>query len=108
MIFGENSSKCSDEAFQVMLYALLYHEPRVSPNLYFVRDFHKNPNLQTELRYDPDGKAPILNFDIYKNEFKQAFDKLILDIFDESKPFSQCNDEKHCKYCPFKEICKRV
>ena len=107
MIFGENSSKCSDEAFQVMLYALLYHEPRVSPNLYFVRDFHKNPDLETELRYEPDGKAPILNFDIYKKEFKKAFDKLILDIFDESKPFTQCDDDKHCRYCLFKEICKR-
>lgn len=105
-VFSEGSS-CSDEAFQVLLYCLLYPELSVSPHLYFVRDFHSNPERGTALRYVPDGNAPILNFDVYRKEFKEAFDKLILDIFDESKEFTQCPDYRNCRYCHFKEICNR-
>lgn len=105
-IFSEGSS-CSDEAFQVLLYCLLYPELGVSPHLYFVRDFHSNPERDTVLRYMPDDNAPILNFDVYRKEFKEAFDNLLLDIFDESKEFSQCPDDKNCRFCHFKDICNR-
>ena len=90
-----------------MLYSLLYKENGISPNLYFVRDFHMNPDLNTELKYVPLNKEPITNFDKFKKEFKQAFDKLILEIFNPDMPFTQCEDDKHCRYCSFKEICKK-
>lgn len=105
-VFSPDST-CSDEAFQVMLYALLYRENRISPNLYFVRDFHMNPELRTELKYAPAKNEPIDNFDLYKAKFRDAFDALICDIFDENKVFHQIDDQKHCKYCNFKDICKR-
>lgn len=104
-VFKPDSS-CSDEAFQVMLYSLLYKETGVSPNLYFVRDFHTDPGLSTELKSSTNNE-PIRNFDIYKEDFKEAFDQLLSDIFNPEKKFIQTDNDKNCKYCQFKEICKR-
>lgn len=104
-IFSSNS-KCSAEAFQTLLYCLLYNEENVSPHLYFVRTFKKDPGKDTALLYEPT-KTAIVNFDRFKKEFKQSFDKLILEIFDETKDFVQTEDENQCSYCNFKNICKR-
>lgn len=104
-IFGEQAAECSDEAFQVMLYCLLYNSPHVSPNLYFIRDFHKDPSIDTTLQLGKN--QPIDNFNIYRDDFKTAFDNLLFDIFNPYISFKQCDDEHHCQYCPFKEICKR-
>jgi len=105
----EEKSNCSKEAFQIMLYSLLYKEQSISPNLYFVRDFHRDLELSTELKLkNDDGKNhPIHNFEPYKAEFKEAFDKLIYRIFDVNEDFKQCENKKNCEYCPFKDICKR-
>lgn len=105
-IFSENS-KCSEEAFQVMLYSILYNADVVSPHLYFVREFHKDPGMETALQYEPDNYWPIKNFSKYEDQFRTAFDKMILDIFDTSKDFTQTDNKKQCEYCIFKEICKR-
>ena len=105
MIFNEKTA-CSTEAFQVMLYSLLYNKEKVSPHLYFVRDFKHNPERDTALVYLPD-KTAIINFDNYRDEFKKSFDRLLLDIFDENKKFEQTKDKNNCKICNFKNICKR-
>lgn len=104
-IFKPESS-CSDEAFQVMLYSLLYKEAGVSPNLYFVRDFHSDPELSTELKSLANNE-PIKDFDNHKRVFKDAFDRLLSDIFNPKKKFVQTENERNCKYCQFKEICKK-
>lgn len=104
-IFGEKAADCADEAFQVMLYCLLYNGAKMSPNLYFVRDFHKNPSLNTVLMLG--ANQPMDNFNLYMKEFKEAFDRLLFEIFDPNISFKQCDDERHCTYCPFKGICKR-
>lgn len=113
-IFDEDSD-CSNEAFQVLLYSLLIKLNGlegmdfavISPNLYFVRDFHPNIGLSTELRYNTDVKRPIKNFMELADDFKKSFDKVILEIFDPTKDFNQTDNSDNCKICSFKEICKR-
>lgn len=105
----EEKSTCSNEAFQIMLYSLLYQEQSISPNLYFVRDFHRNLNLSTELKMKNEEAKDeaIHNFDPYKKEFKEAFDRLIHRIFDPNEAFVQTKDKRSCEYCPFAELCRR-
>lgn len=107
-IFEPNSS-CSNEAFQVLMYCLLYGESKLSPNLYFVRDFHKEIDLNTELRLivGKNQYEQISNFDTVKAEFKKAFDSLLVKIFDPNIDFKQCDKDTACTYCPFTEICGR-
>lgn len=104
-IFSPDST-CSKEAFQVLLYCLLKNESKVAPHLYFIRDFHSDKAKQTNLFYAKE-KVPIIDFDKYRDEFRKAFDAFMTEIFNPEIPFNQCEDEKHCKYCSFKEICKR-
>lgn len=105
-IFSE-SAKCSNEAFQVMLYCLLYDKENLSPNLYFIRDFMFDSETETTLKYLPGGNIPINNFSRYKDDFKRAFDKLLAEIFDENVDFVQSKDENSCRMCNLKNICKR-
>jgi len=104
-IFSSNS-KCSTEAFQTLLYSLLYNEENVSPHLYFVRSFKKDSDTDTALIYEPT-KTAIRDFGRFKDDFKKALDQLLLEIFDETKVFDQTDDKRQCSYCNFKNICKR-
>lgn len=40
-------------------------------------------------------------------KFGEVLKKVLEDIFDLQKPFSQTEDEKNCKYCDFKSLCRR-
>lgn len=40
-------------------------------------------------------------------QFEEHLKKLISDIFDPTKPFTQTEDESRCTYCSFKEMCHR-
>ena len=40
-------------------------------------------------------------------EIENVLQQLLQNIFNESIPFNQTEDVKHCEYCPFKGICNR-
>lgn len=56
---------------------------------------------------------PIVENEIQKNhtglnvQFLQLFESMLNGLFDPNEPFKPANDEKTCKYCPFKTICWR-
>ncbi|MCF0180591.1 MAG: PD-(D/E)XK nuclease family protein, partial [Bacteroidales bacterium] len=83
----------------------LYNQTNLSPHLYFVRDFKQDSNRDTFL-YNKE-KEQITNFDSYREAFKKEFDKLLIEIFDEEKDFTQTPNKNNCQYCNFKNICNR-
>lgn len=115
--------KGSAEAFQVMLYCLmLMHaspdelkELQLSktpehlvPHLYFVRDFKSFTKDDTNLIIGTGkNKEPIQDFAPYAELFQQKFHELLEDIFDINKPFKQCVEDHHCKFCAFSSYCQR-
>lgn len=115
--------KGSAEAFQVMLYCLmlmhatpdklkelnLTETPQhLVPHLYFVRDFKSNTKNNTNLTIGSrQNKKPIKDFADYEEIFRQKFHELLNEIFDISKPFKQCEDDHHCKFCAFSSYCQR-
>ncbi len=115
--------KGSPEAFQVMLYCLMLmnaspdhlrqmhlaeRPTRLSPHLYFIRDFKEGKKTSTCLTVSEDKvKVEVTDFAEYAEDFKREFDLLLADIFDPDKTFHQCEDSHHCKYCAFASYCQR-
>lgn len=77
----------------------------VRPELYFVgtmvkKDYSprfRNSSLKEELE----------SFDICREEFEEAVQRTLCEMFDRNTPFKQCDDIDTCKYCSFKDICRR-
>lgn len=53
------------------------------------------------------GKEPIYDISAYSEEFSDRLNSVLEEIFDQSVPFSQTDNEDHCKNCDFKMLCNR-
>ena len=120
-IFAQDS-KCSREAFQVLLYCLMLEYlddnerdrlhllpltpdnvyQHLSPNLYFSRQFlNENEESHTQVLEGED------DFELSRKEVEQQMKQLIEQIFDPTIPFRQTENEKNCKFCKFIAICNK-
>lgn len=111
--------------FQLLFYALVYSEMRpgeahrrIVPSIYRLnaafKEFAKKEYLQ---KFENDGiyigKNRIIwndntgESDFDRDEFRARISALIDDIFDPDVPFVQTPDRDHCKFCPYKTICRR-
>ena len=89
---------------QVFIYALAYNSALpISPSIYYLRSiFNEN--------FDPriiQNKLPIDNIQPFMDSFTEKLNEVIKEIFDPLVPFSQTEDENICKWCTFKEVCRR-
>lgn len=112
------TTKCSKEAFQVLLYCLMLQyapddaklklrlEPatannqylHVEPHLYFTRSFqNENEESQTLLLED---------FEPHRLQIEDQMKSLIRRIFSD-EPFSQTDKSEKCKHCKFTKICNK-
>lgn len=121
-LFADNN-KASDEAFQVMLYCLLLGKAsdcelaemrigqrpaRVSPNLYFVRDFSSHAKVSTVLCSGTGQSAvPVKDFAPFSNDVEEQLRQLLLEIYNPEIPFVQSPEAKKCGYCPFSTLCMK-
>ena len=53
------------------------------------------------------GKNGLDNYDDIADEYREQLQKVLTEIFNPEIPFTQTQVEKNCKYCDFKDICKR-
>ena len=115
-------SKCSKEAFQVLLYSLMLNYlsekdrkrfklsplsqnnvyQNIEPNLYFSRQF-LNENVESKTRVLQD----IRYFESCRVEVESQMKQLIERLFDPAIPFGQTEKEENCKYCKFLSICNK-
>ncbi|MCX6291839.1 MAG: PD-(D/E)XK nuclease family protein [Bacteroidetes bacterium] len=90
------------EHFQTYFYAYLYWKQSQVTNL--KAGLIAVKNLSDGIRFINDDSI------ITAGQFRQ-FEKQLVDLvsglFDTGKPFSQTDDENHCTYCPYSEICHR-
>lgn len=100
------SPKRPDKIFQTFLYAYLAYKKlgvrQLTPALFFVHKSFKE-------RYEPElqlNKEPVL-VDEHIGEFETGLSKLLAEIFNLEKPFSQTEDTATCSYCPFINLCRR-
>ncbi len=104
-IFDGTKTKRPSHILQVFIYALAYKNGNlpISPAIYYLRSIFNDS-------FDPrivHGKTAIDNIEYLMEEFIKNLNELINDIFDPSVPFNQTENNEACKWCEFKEVCRR-
>ena len=93
-------------AFQTLLYAMMIGRMTgedIQPALYYVREMNRpdySPLLMTKVE-------PVWRYSAYREAFETRLTDLLRELFDPERPFQQCEDETTCRYCDFREICRR-
>lgn len=93
-------------AFQTLLYAMMISRRTgedIQPALYYVREMNRpdyNPLLMTK-------DEPVWRYSAYREDFEKRLTVLLQELFDPERPFVQGEDETTCRYCDFREICRR-
>lgn len=115
MLFTSEHGKNLRYAFQIFFYCYLYslaHEGRViQPAVYFLplmftEKFHPSISLKEPLTRN--SSAQVSDFSVFKDEFGQGLNQLLSEIYEPSIPFAQTSQQVFCKYCNYKEICRRT
>lgn len=94
--------------FQTMLYSLmLWHRwgRDARPALYYVRRINR-PEYVPDL-IDKSVKESDVRYSNYKDAFEEALRGKLAELFDFATPFRPCEEPELCRYCDFREICRR-
>jgi RecB family exonuclease len=95
---GEHS-----KAFQLMFYAYLYYKQ--SGNAAIEAEIVSLRKITQQYILSID-KETHLNKE-YLHEFEQLLSSTISSIFDSEQPFLQTEDSDRCKYCTYKDLCRK-
>ncbi|OFX38374.1 MAG: hypothetical protein A2X08_16335 [Bacteroidetes bacterium GWA2_32_17] len=88
---------------QVIIYALSLEKTNVvKPELLSVRKVLTNENNKISIE-----KNEIKNIKEIKNEFVSHLQLALNELFDKNIPFAQTDKTENCKYCEYKQICRR-
>jgi RecB family exonuclease len=93
-------------ALQALIYSRMYKEfgnPSldIQPGLYFIRNLYDNFDYHIKMNRQR------ITYDEVSGELDEFLKSTLNDIFDPQIPFQQTEDEKICRNCPYKSICRR-
>ena len=113
-LVDRENDKRNKAVFQVFFYCYLVRQTqdktydRLEPGLYNSRDlFDEAFSWRITQREPKTPPTEVLDFDQYQDEFEEILTQVLLEIWDKNLQFKQVEDEKKCKFCPYKEICGR-
>lgn len=92
---------------QIMLYTMMlrYTEGRdVEPALYYVREMHREEYAPQLVDRTGDADARYASF---ADAFEDRVRRTLAELFDPAVPFRQCADTDACRYCDFRDLCRR-
>lgn len=95
--------------FQLLTYAaaftdLIDNKDDIEFKLHITRSIVKEKEIKP-ITYK---RRPIGKYSELKEEFYPLLENLINSIFDDTTPFTQCEDAHMCKNCPFLSVCGRT
>lgn len=96
----------SDNAFQLLLYGLMYHsenpkEKVIQPTVFFLRS--KEIEQPVTLTFNK-----VLLTSTEQVEFtRQKLSSVLSEMFDTDVSFTQTSKTENCEYCDFKNVCQR-
>ena len=106
-----------DKALQLLLYKYMYlkENPSVAPEtivgaihgLKYAHNIEFGLSQATAKKDDQDVDANYLSDATFINDMEAMLKAVIEEMLDTNIPFKQAEDDKKCKYCDFKLICKR-
>ena len=79
---------------------------KIQPTLYYIQ---KSADESYEPTITVGGKGNEVNdfAEQYEKEFRERLQSLLEEIFNPEVPFMQTEIEDHCKYCDFRQLCRR-
>jgi hypothetical protein len=104
------SDKRPGYVFQTFLYAAIMTRQQqyiVAPSLLYI---HKaagddySPVIQMGER---SSKAPVNNFSLLEDDFRERLVALLKEIFSKERPFAQTELTDKCSFCDFRALCQR-
>ncbi|MBR5849540.1 MAG: exodeoxyribonuclease V subunit gamma [Alistipes sp.] len=107
-LFKGSAEERRSNILQTLLYSMMLSRTNacdVQPALYYVRQIHTDgyaPQLVDTQTGDAD-----VSYQAYAEEFECLLREALEELYDPTVPFTQCEDEKSCAYCDFKELCRR-
>ncbi len=109
-LFDKENKTRNKAAFQTLVYSYILHQNQpditnIHPGIYALRGIFEedfNPSLLSK----EIGNQPV-EFIAVSDQFEQHFRTLLEEIFDLNIPFSQTTIEEHCKYCSYRQICRK-
>ena len=106
-----------DKALQLLLYKYLYikENPKLSPaqvtgaihGLKYAHDIEFGLSKASPKKDDTDADNSFLEDSTFINDMEAMLEAVVSEMLDPSIPFTQSEDDKKCRYCEFKLICKR-
>ena len=106
-----------EKALQLLLYQYMYLKgnPNLSPEqvsgaihgLKYANAIEFSLTKATPSKSDTDADTAFLEGDNFIPDMEAMLGAIITEMLDTEIPFSQTEDEKHCRNCDFKGICRR-
>ena len=106
-----------DKALQLLLYKYLYlkKNPTISPEqvvgaihgLKYAHDIEFGLFIASPKKDDADADIAFLEGDNFIPDMEAMLSDVVNEMLDTEIPFVQAEDDKKCRYCDFKLICKR-
>jgi len=109
-LFDKENKTRNKAAFQTLVYSYILHENQhsitnIHPGIYALRGIFED-DFDPSLRSKEIGNQPV-EFVAISDQFEDHFKILLEEIFNLEIPFVQTENEEHCKYCSYRQICRR-
>jgi len=109
-LFDKENKTRNKAAFQTLVYSYILHknQPEITnihPGIYSLRGIFEE-DFDPSLCSKEIGNQPV-EFIQVSDQFEAHFKVLLEEIFDFAIPFSQTTNEEHCKYCSYRQICRK-
>lgn len=96
---------------QVFMYSHLYllENPGkiIEPGIYYLRNLFSKKFDADVIHKEGRDEKRIVDFSLYRDEFKEHFDECLDEIFNDAEPFVQTATGEACRWCIFTNICKK-
>jgi CRISPR/Cas system-associated exonuclease Cas4 (RecB family) len=106
-LFDAAPSKRNSSVFQAFLYSLIVQDEfdsgKIMPALFYVRNIHQK-EFDYKIKF---GKAVVEGFSEFSQVFTDRLVGLIEELYNTDISFTQTEDVKYCKNCPYNTICMR-
>ena len=109
-LFDGTSKTRNKAAFQTLVYSYILHKTQpeigeIFPGIYSLRGIF-DEDFEPSLRSKEIGNK-LVEFIAIADQFEILLRKLLEEIFDTSVPFQQTENEENCKYCAYRQLCRR-
>ena len=109
-LFDRENKTRNKGAFQTLVYSYILHlnNPElvnIHPGIFSLRGIF-DENFEPSLRSKEIGNEPV-DFIPVSDQFEVLFRQLLEEIFNTNIPFIQTENVDHCKYCSYRQICRK-